>query len=192
MGNSILQVVIKLSLFFFIILLGCGPSNKVNLIYPKGEIVLPKSGAPRVVVVLFHGSNKLHTIGTKTDGSHFMPTSPVTEWVSRSLAEELSKQGLQVSYARDLAQAKMSNPNYIVTGTISEVWVVEENPATFTAAIGLKVSLSNNKGVIYTENFNSSQERQSIPIGSQVEVLLSTTLKSLLESIAKKIHSEIH
>lgn len=192
MGNIVLQVFSKIPLIFFIFMVGCGPSNKVNLIYPKSEIVLPKSGSPRVVVVLFHGSTKLHTIGTRSDGSNFMPTSSVTEWMSKSLAEELSTQGLQVSYATSLEQAKLGRPDYIVTGTVSEVWVVEENPATFTAAIGLKITLSNNKGVIYAENFNSSQERQSIPTGSQVEVLLSTTLQNLLESIAKKIHSEIH
>lgn len=48
--------------------------------------------------------------------------------------------------------------------------------------IKAKVALSNKKGVLYSENLSSTQERQFIPSASAIESLLSDTLKDLLGS----------
>ena len=99
---------------------------------------------------------------------------------------------MQVSFASTLEQARAANPTYIVTGTITDVWLQEQSATRVQCTIKAKVSLSNKKGVLYSENLSSSQERQFIPSSSAVESLLSDTLKDLLVPAAKKIQSQIH
>lgn len=192
MDRIIHNTLIAFILIFLAISTGCGPSNTVNLVYPTGEVVLPKPGDPSVAVVQFHDQRKIQSIGKRSNGSEFLPKTSLTEWVSKSLAEELAKQDLQVSYTSTLTQAKAAKSDYIVTGSVNEVWVVEENPASFTAVIRVKVTLSDSTGILYTETLTSSQEKQSIPTSSQVEELLSTTLQNLLEPAAKKLREKIH
>lgn len=195
--DTVIQRIIVLNVFVMVFILlssGCGPSSYVTLTYPRGEITLPRVGAPSIAVVLFHDQRATQgkNIGIRSNGSKFTCSSSVSEWISKSLAKELFNQGFQVSYARTLAQSKIAKPEYIVTGAVQEVWVTEENPTSFSAVIGIKVTLSNNEGILYSENFNFTQEKLSLPMGSQVELLLATSLQSLLESVAKKIHDEIH
>ena len=126
------------------------------------------------------------------DGSVFTASSTIADWFSRSLADELGRQGVQVSFASTLEQARAANPTYIVTGTITDVWLQEQSTTRVQCTIKAKVALSNKKGVIYSENLSSSQERQFIPSASAIESLLSDTLKDLLVPAAKKIQSQIH
>ena len=54
-----------------------------------------------------------------------------------------------------------------------------------------KIALSSKKGVVYSENLSSSQERQFIPSASAIESLLSDTLRDLLVPAAKKIQGQL-
>ena len=99
---------------------------------------------------------------------------------------------MQVSFASTLEQARAANPTYIVTGTITDVWLQEQSATRVQCTIKAKVALSNKKGVLYSENLSSTQERQFIPSASAIESLLSDTLKYLLVPAAKKIQSQIH
>ena len=128
----------------------------------------------------------------KMDGSVFTASSTIADWFSRSLADELGRQGVQVSFASTLEQARAANPTYIVTGTITDVWLQEQSTTRVQCTIKAKVALSNKKGVLYSENLSSTQERQFIPSASAIESLLSDTLKDLLVPAAKKIQSQIH
>lgn len=98
----------------------------------------------------------------------------------------------RISFASTLEQARAANPTYIVTGSITDVWLQEQSTTRVQCTIKAKVALSNKKGVIYSENLSSSQERQFIPSASAIESLLSDTLKDLLVPAAKKIQSQIH
>ena len=131
-------------------------------------------------------------IGERKDGSVFTASSTIADWFSRSLADELGRQGVQVSFASTLEQARAANPTYIVTGTITDVWLQEQSATRVQCTIKAKVALSNKKGVLYSENLSSTQERQFIPSASAIESLLSDTLKDLLVPAAKKIQSQIH
>lgn len=98
---------------------------------------------------------------------------------------------MQVSFAPTLEQARAAKPDYIVTGDITEVWLQEQSTTRVLCTIKAKVALSGKKGVVYSENLSSSQERQFIPSGSAVESLLSDTLRDLLVPTAKKIQSQL-
>ena len=155
-------VTLALTLVTLTLLAACGPSNNVRLIY-------------------------------NTNTSAVLPaSSTIADWFSRSLADELGRQGVQVSFASTLEQARAANPTYIVTGTITDVWLQEQSATRVQCTIKAKVALSNKKGVLYSENLSSTQERQFIPSASAIESLLSDTLKDLLVPAAKKIQSQIH
>ena len=127
-----------------------------------------------------------------TKGPASTSGTTIADWFSRSLADELGRQGVQVSFASTLEQARAANPTYIVTGTITDVWLQEQSATRVQCTIKAKVALSNKKGVLYSENLSSTQERQFIPSASAIESLLSDTLKDLLVPAAKKIQSQIH
>ena len=178
-------VTLALTLVTLTLLAACGPSNNVRLIYNTNtSAVLP--------VVMFNDERTRQYIGERKDGSVFTASSTIADWFSRSLADELGRQGVQVSFASTLEQARAANPTYIVTGTITDVWLQEQSATRVQCTIKAKVALSNKKGVLYSENLSSTQERQFIPSASAIESLLSDTLKDLLVPAAKKIQSQIH
>lgn len=174
------------------LLSACGPSNNVRLIYtPNTSSVLPVPGSPSVAVVMFNDQRTRQYIGQRKDGSVFTASSTVTDWFSRSLADELGRQGVQVSFAPSMEQARSANPAYIVTGNITEIWLEELSTTHMQCTIRAKVSLSGKKGVVYSENLSSTQERQFIPSNSAIEGLVSDTLRELLVPAAKKIQGQL-
>ena len=180
-------VTLALTLVTLTLLAACGPSNNVRLIYNTNtSAVLPLPGSPSVAVVMFNDERTRQYIGERK------ASSTIADWFSRSLADELGRQGVQVSFASTLEQARAANPTYIVTGTITDVWLQEQSATRVQCTIKAKVALSNKKGVLYSENLSSTQERQFIPSASAIESLLSDTLKDLLVPAAKKIQSQIH
>ncbi|MEG2005302.1 MAG: hypothetical protein RR014_04605, partial [Bilophila sp.] len=181
-----------LTLTMLALLTACGPSNSVKLIYSPGpNSVLPQPEAPRVTVVMFDDQRTNQNIGERKDGSAFTPSSLVADWVGRSLGDEIGRQGSQVSYATTMGQAKSANPEYIVSGVVREVWIKENSSTSLTATIRIAVTVSNRKGVVYSENLSSSQERQALPMSSVADKLLSDTLRDLLVPAAKKIQQQL-
>lgn len=173
-------------------LTACGPSNNVRLMYtPSTAAVLPQPGAPRVTVVMFGDKRTRQAIGERRDGSAFMPNALVSDWVSRSLGEELARLGPQVSYSTNMTQAKAANPPYIASGVIHEIWIKENSPTSLTATVRMTVTLSNKKGVIYSENLSSTQERQALPSASLAEGLIADTLRDVLVPAAKKMYEHM-
>ncbi len=181
-----------LALATLTLLAACGPSNNVRLIYNTNtSTVLPLPGSPSVAVVMFDDQRTRQYIGERKDGSVFTASSTISDWFSRSLADELGREGVQVSFASTMEQARTAHPAYIVNGTITEIWLTEVSSTRVQCTIKAKVSLSGKKGVVYSENLSSTQERQFIPSNSAIETLLSDTLRDLLVPAAKKIQSQL-
>ena len=142
-------VTLALTLVTLTLLAACGPSNNVRLIYNTNtSAVLPLPGSPSVAVVMFNDERTRQYIGERKDGSVFTASSTIADWFSRSLADELGRQGVQVSFASTLEQARAANPTYIVTGTITDVWLQEQSATRVQCTIKAKVALSNKKGVL--------------------------------------------
>ena len=100
-------VTLALTLVTLTRLAACGPSNNVRLIYNTNtSAVLPLPGAPSVAVVMFNDERTRQYIGERKDGSVFTASSTIADWFSRSLADELGRQGVQVSFASTLEQAR--------------------------------------------------------------------------------------
>lgn len=171
-------------------LVACGPGNTVRLIYsPAVENVLPQPAAPRVTVVMFEDQRTQQSIGVLRDGTVASAGSNVADWVSRSLGDELARDGQQVSYSPTMTGAQNAHPPYIISGVVREVWLKELNPTTMTATIRITVTLRGKKGVLYSENLSSTQERKGLPSATAAETLLADTLRDVLQPTAKKIET---
>ncbi len=182
---------ICLILFSAIFLQACAPSSMVNLKYSKADSqFIPSPDAPRISVVLFEDRRSNAYLGQKNDGSFYSATSLVAEWVSKAVADELSLLGPQVSYAGTVNEALAAQPNYIVTGKVLDVWVKENNLASYSANIRVEFSLMRGNAVIYTETLQSSQESTSLPDKTRVEELLNATLKDVAGVAASKIYEK--
>ena len=170
-------------------LTGCGPKDTVHLQYSSATpVVMPSPTAPRMAVVLFEDKRPMRdSVGLKRDGSKFTPDSLVTEWVSRGLADELSRMGPQISYTPTIQLAQPANPDFIVTGSVDEVWIREVGVTTFNATIKVTVNLANRNGNIMSQTLASTQERRGVPTSGSVENLMMDTLREVMGVAASKI-----
>ena len=188
------SVLCLLGLFVCVMALAaCGTGNAVRLIYtPASGALLPQPNAPRVTVVMFEDQRPQQVIGERRDGTSITPSSLVSDWVSRSLGEELSRLGMQVSYSTSLAQAKAANPTYIVTGEIKELWLKEQSPTAMHATLRVGFSLYGQKGKLSGEFLTASQEKQGLITASATESLLADTLRDIVVPAAKKIQAKLN
>lgn len=179
-------------LLLFLVCAGCGPSNSVRLLYKPAEAtVLPAPGAPSVAVVQLEDKRPSPQLGVRRDNSSFVPNAPVAEWLSRSLADELTRQGLQVSYATTLEQARMGNPAYIVSGVVEEVWLKESSATEVSATLRATMTVSGRKGRLITEGLSASQTQTALPSSSLAEDLLLNTMQELVQPAARKAKAAI-
>ncbi|MDD6088333.1 MAG: hypothetical protein PUB69_03335 [Desulfovibrionaceae bacterium] len=166
----------------------CAPGNVVHLSYTSSQSnILPQPQAKRLAVVMFDDQRMNSAIGVRKDGASFTADSSVADWVGRAFAEELKSTGTQVSYAATLNQARNGRPDYILTGIVRELWVKENGPTSYTATIRVTLSLSNAKGVIYSENLTATQDRQSLPTSTALQSLLADTLRDLISPAMSKM-----
>ena len=93
---------LSLALMLAMFLTACGPSNTVRLLSPAPAVnpVLPAPNAPRVSVVPFTDNRQDTTnLGVRRDGSAFVASDDLAQWVSRGLADELRRQGFATEQA---------------------------------------------------------------------------------------------
>lgn len=179
-------------LFAAVALTGCLAQNNVRLLYNAGgAAALPVATAPRVAVVVFEDQRGRLDVGVRKDGSPFQPSSSVAEWVSQSLADELARQGAQVSLATSMAQAQSGQPDYIVGGVVERVWLTEQSLSKYDAVIRIQTRLYSQKQGVVTKNFASQQEKTGIPGSALAEQTLAGTLSDVLKNASLSIMSSM-
>lgn len=181
-------------ILFSLALCACGPGNTVRLLpAPAIEAAnLPSPTAPSISVVSF--TDKRHDpeiVGKRRDGSAFTTSEDAAQWISRALADDLARKGMQVTFAHTTAQARSGNPDYLVTGIVDQVWLNEASSMELTAQMRVQCSLANRKGKLWTETTNSSQTYGGLLSGSSANKLLLDTLQDLVQPVAQKIIATI-
>lgn len=172
-------------------LTGCA-QNTVRLNYtPDGATPVPSSSAARMVVALFEDQRENAAIGVRKDGTPFQPASSVAEWVSQSLADELARKGVQVSVASGIQQAQVGSPDYVVSGVVEQVWMVEKGVSTYEAAMRVKTVLTGGAQPPVTKTFTVTQSKTGIPGAKLAEDTLSTTLADLASTAASSIMASV-
>ena len=168
----------------------CGPANSVRLLPPPFQegAVLPGPKAPRVTVVAFEDKRQdMTVIGSRRDNTAFVTNDSVTQWISKALADELARNGLQVSYADSVNQARAGNPDYLVTGDVDQVWLREKSATDLSTQMRVNYSVANRQSRIYRETLNASQSRTVMPTGSAADTIMLDTLRELIKPMAQKI-----
>lgn len=171
-------------------LAACGPGNTVQLLSPPPlpASTVPSPNAPSVSVVNFK-DDRLDpaAIGKRRDGSAFTTSGDAATWISRALADDLARLGLRVTFAMSTDLARKSNPDYLVTGTVNEIWLNETSATSMTAQMRINCTLASRKGKLWTESCNTSQSRAGLPSGDAADTLLLDTLRDLVKPVADKI-----
>ena len=168
----------------------CGPANSVRLLPPPFQegAVLPGPKAPRVTVVAFDDKREdMTVIGSRRDNTAFVTNDSVTQWISKALADELARNGLQVSYSDSVNQARAGNPDYLVTGDVDQVWLREKSATDLSTQMRVNYSVANRQSRIYKETLNASQSRTVMPTGSAADNIMLDTLRELNKPMAQKI-----
>ena len=176
-------------LFAALALTGClAKNNDVRLLYDtQVPQAVPAATAPRIVVVQFEDKRTSADLGVRKDGTAFQSSASVPGWVTQALADELAARGAQVSVALSMAQAQMNQPQYIVTGTVENVHLVEKSLTTCQAAIRLQTHLYSNTQSAVTRSFASQFEKTGIPGAKLGEATLSGALAEALGNAAASV-----
>ena len=170
----------------------CGPSSTVRLLYrPADATLIPSPTAPSISVVQFKDARSNSYIGVRRDNSPFIPNGSAPEWVSRSLADELNRQGLRVTYAQNLETARAAQPQYILTGELQEVWIRESSSTDISANSKVFISLAGHQGKFLSESMSASQSKQGLPGRAVAEDLLYSTVQELVQAAAGKIQQAV-
>lgn len=181
---------IPLFAFFLFALAACGPGNTIRLLSPPplAASSLPPPNAPSICVVNFEDSRlEPATIGKRRDGTSFITYNDVQGWISRALADELARKGFRVTFALTANQAKLANPDYLLTGIVNEVLLRENSATELNTQIKISCTLANRKGKLWTESCNSSQSRAGLPTKEAADTLLLDTLNELVKPVAEKV-----
>ena len=175
-----------------LLLLGCA-KNTVPLVYssPSTENTIPLTGSPTVSVVTFMDKRGSPPIGQRDNGSDFMPSSSVTDWVTHSLATELSQLGLIVTLADSEAQAESSGAKYVVTGSVDEIWLTEKSSTDYEARMRATVTIKSGKKALLTRSFSSALSRRVVPLSSVPQEMLSETLRDLIIPMARAANEQV-
>ena len=176
-------------LFAALALTGClAKNNDVRLLYDtQVPQAVPAATAPRIVVVQFEDKRTSADLGVRKDGTAFQSSASVPGWVTQALADELAARGAQVSVALSMAQAQMNQPQYIVTGTVENVHLVEKSLTTCQAAIRLQTHLYSSTQSAVTRSFASQFEKTGIPGAKLGEATLSGALAEALGNAAASV-----
>ena len=127
------------------------------------------------------------TLGQRRDKSAFVTGDNVPQWISKALADELARNGLQISYSGSVTEARKGNPDYLVTGQVDEAWIAETSSTDMNTSLRVNYVLANRQARLVRESLNASQSRTGLPSGSAADNLMLETLRDLVKPMARKI-----
>lgn len=179
-----------IALLLSLMLIGC-TSKTVPLAYtPMGPAAHPAPGATMVTMVALQDQRPdITKIGTRRDGTPFTPAGSITDWVSRALADELTRQGLLVTYTDTpiVAPSGTAGMN-MVSGAIDTLSLTEDNILNYTVNIAITLRITDKNGkLLSTESFRVNQTATSMPTEDNIRDLLTDSLRGVVAPAALKV-----
>ncbi len=167
---------------------GCA-GDVVNLHYVPVGPVLQSTGKQVTLLELEDRRPQTAGVGQKQDGGLFAADARVTDWVSRALADEFARQGVQVYYAGE----GISSPGAkVISGSVDELWLLETGNTSYDVNMKMTLLLSDSNGkLIYTESFWCKQTAQFLPSQSNISNLMADTLRDLVSPAAQAMRGRI-
>lgn len=181
---------IVLVLLLLALTAGCA-QNTVRLIYTPKESGIPSASAPKISVVQFKDARPKQEIGQRSDGSPFIASSSVAEWVSHAFASELSRLGMVVTFAQTEEQAWASGATYVASGVIEEVWLTEQSSTSYHCAMRGTAILKDSRSTLVNNAFSSSLARRVVPMSSVPQEMLSESAGDLVNRMAHAIQQKL-
>ena len=169
-------------------LTGCA-GDMVNLHYVPVGPVAQNSGKHVALLELEDRRPQTAGVGQRQDGGLFASDARVADWVSRALADEFTRQGVQVYYAGE----GVSSPGApTVSGSVDELWLVETGNTSYEVNMKITLVLSDSNGKqIHKESFWNKQTAQFIPSESNISNLMADTLRDLVSPAAQTMIGRI-
>lgn len=190
--KAFLRLSFALCAVFMLALTGCLAKNDIRLLYEApGALTVPSATAPRVTVVQFDDKRGVTDLGQRKDGTAFQSSTGVPGWVTQAFADELARQGVQVSVALSMAQAQVNQPDYIVGGTVEKVWLSEKNLSSYQADIRVQIRVYDKLQSHVTRTFAAQQEKTGIPGAKLAEETLSGALSDALTNAAAAVTASL-
>ena len=169
-------------------LAGCA-GDMVNLRYVPVGPVAQNSGKHITLLELEDRRPQTAGVGQRQDGGLFTADARMTDWVSRALADEFTRQGVQVYYAGE----GISSPGApTISGSVDELWLVETGNTSYEVNMRMALVLSDSNGkTLHTESFRCEQSAQFIPSESNISNLMADTLRDLVAPAAQTMSGRI-
>ncbi len=167
---------------------GCA-GDVVNLHYVPVGAVMQSTGKSVTVLELEDRRPQTSGVGQHKDGSLFVGNARVTDWVSRALADEFARQGVQVYYAGE----GVSSPGAsVISGSVDLLWLTETGNTSYDVDMKMTLHLNDSSGkLIYTESFWCKQTAQFLPSESNISNLMADTLRDLVAPAAQAMRNRL-
>ena len=137
---------------------------------------------------MFEDQRAKIAIGEKKDGKPFYSRDIVAEWVSRALYEELRTNGCGVEYHD---KAYDFSTDYVISGTIQEVFVKQKSYKDYAANMALRVELKQDDRVVFEKSYVSTLNKATVPSPGVNSKMLTELLQGMLRELVPEVRSHI-
>lgn len=164
-----------LALCMVSLLAACGPSSTVNLISPE-VVSSPTTHAPVVALLNFENNRSSQALGVRADGSQFNASDSVSVWFSKNLINSLNQGGMHVVQINNITEASSVNADYVLTGTLDEVWLKENSRTNMSGRIRATYKLTRGDVTIAKEALRCERENGATLFSSSAASKLADEL----------------
>lgn len=174
-------------LLAFATLIGCGGKNTVDLRYaPAGINVAPC--AKTISVVALEDKRKQTAVGETKDGDLFFGTTPVTEWVSKALYDELARSGCRVEYHE---KEYDFDTDYTLVGEIEEIFVKQNSLTDYSASMRLKLDVKADGQKVFGKSFATTYSKTAVLSPGVNSKVLTELLQGLMREVVPEIRDNL-
>jgi hypothetical protein len=133
--------------------------KKVDLEYEPAGID-PAPCSKSVAIVTFEDKRDVEAIGESGKGEKFYSKTPVNEWISRALYDELRRAGCNAQY-----HSKMGDygADFTVAGEVQQAYIKQDSAVKYNVDIVLKVDIYSGGKKIAGKTYNSSMAKNTSP-----------------------------
>lgn len=160
-------------------------SNTVRLVSSPDEGKTTNAMTSKVYVVLFSDTRQ------RSDGSSFMASSQVRDWVTKQLIAELLREDVAAVFAIDEATAKKNGAAYIVKGAVQEVMLVEHASLSYSCSMRTSIKLLQKDTPLLNTSFNSRVTKESMPFVNTPPKALEEAQQELVKAMGSSIKKSL-
>lgn len=168
---------LPLFLFGLLLLFGCAPQTRVNLIYkPSGAKVSPCQKS--LAIVSFTDQRANQPVGETSKGIPIRANDSVANWVSRAFYDDLQRSGCRVEYHDT---GSRFDTDLTLTGAIKELKVVQMSHTEYDGRLRLDVVVHSNENQVFKKEYVSALAKKTMPSSDVPQEVLTELLQGLIK-----------